>query len=51
LLAAAATPSAPSGIAPLLRQLMTEYAATGLSPAYLSRPESIDSNPNAEETP
>jgi putative transposase len=26
---------APSGIAPLLRELMTEYAATGLPPAYV----------------
>ena len=25
-------------IAPLLRQLMREYAATGLPPAYLPRP-------------
>jgi putative transposase len=30
---------APSGIAPLLRQLMAEYAATGLPPAYLPRDE------------
>jgi transposase InsO family protein len=29
-----ATP-APSGVAPLLRQLLEEYAATGLPPAYL----------------
>jgi hypothetical protein len=26
---------APSGIAPLLRELMAEYAATGLPPAYV----------------
>lgn len=26
---------APSGVAPLLRELMTEYAATGLPPAYV----------------
>ena len=25
----------PSGIAPLLRELMNEYAATGLPPAYV----------------
>ncbi len=37
------------GIAPLLRQLMTDYAATGLPPAYLPQPE--DPNPNPEETP
>ena len=39
-----ATP-APSGIAPLLRQLMTDYAATGLPPAYLPQHE----HPNPEE--
>jgi transposase InsO family protein len=44
-------PSAPSGIAPLLRQLMTDYAATGLPPAYLPQPETIAVNPNSEETP
>ena len=44
-------PSAPSGIAPLLRQLMTEYAATGLPPAYLPQPQTMDPNPNSEETP
>ena len=26
---------APTGIAPLLKQLMAEYAATGLPPAYV----------------
>ena len=30
----------PSGIAPLLRALMAEYAATGLPPAYLPKDES-----------
>jgi putative transposase len=29
----------PSGIAPLLRKLMTEYAATGLPPAYIPKEE------------
>lgn len=29
----------PSGIAPLLASLMSEYAATGLPPAYLAGPE------------
>lgn len=29
------SPLPPSGIAPLLRQLLSEYAATGLPPAYL----------------
>ena len=30
-----ALPIPPSGMAPLLRQLIAEYAATGLPPAYL----------------
>lgn len=30
-----APPAPPSGMAPLLRQLIAEYAATGLPPAYL----------------
>lgn len=34
---AATTPAQPPGIAPLLRQLMAEYAATGLPPAYLPK--------------
>ena len=29
----------PTGIAPLLKELMAEYAATGLPPAYLSKEE------------
>lgn len=29
----------PSGIAPLLRQLLADYAATGLPPAYLPTPD------------
>jgi len=31
-------PIAPSGMAPLLRQLLADYAATGLPPAYLPSP-------------
>jgi len=31
--------SQPAGIAPLLRKLMTEYAATGLPPAYIPKEE------------
>lgn len=31
--------AAPSGIAPRLRELMRDYAATGLPPAYLTRPD------------
>jgi len=41
------TPAAPApslqpaaGIAPLLRKLMTDYAATGLPPAYIPKEES-----------
>jgi putative transposase len=33
-------PPQPSGIAPLLRKLMTDYAATGLPPAYIPKEES-----------
>ena len=41
---AAPAPGAPSGMAPLLRQLLREYAATGLPPAYIPTPPE-------EETP
>jgi transposase InsO family protein len=37
----------PPGIAPLLRALMADYAATGMPPAYLPKPEKI--HPNDEE--
>ena len=30
---------------------MTDYAATGLPPAYLPPPKTLDSNPHPEETP
>lgn len=33
------SPLPPSGLAPLLRQLLAEYAATGLPPAYLPPPD------------
>ena len=36
----------PAGIAPLLRELMAEYAATGLPPAYL--PKNTASIPDEE---
>lgn len=38
-----ATPAVPgkAGMAPLLRQLVAEYAATGLPPAYLPKPEEL----------
>ena len=51
LLDGATPPPSPSGIAPLLRQLMTDYAATGLPPAYLPQPEVEPHHPNPEETP
>ncbi len=35
-------PAPGSGIAPLLRKLMEEYAATGLPPAYLPHPHTPD---------
>jgi hypothetical protein len=35
---------APSGIAPLLRELMNEYAATGLPPAYVPLPRRGEEN-------
>jgi transposase InsO family protein len=35
-------PDKPPGIAPLLRELMAEYAATGLPPAYLPKDTSTD---------
>jgi transposase InsO family protein len=38
--AAPAPSSEPAGIAPLLRKLMTDYAATGLPPAYIPKEES-----------
>ena len=31
---------APSGISPLLRKLMADYAETGLPPAYIPKEES-----------
>jgi putative transposase len=34
-----ATAPAPAGMAPLLQQLLRQYAATGLPPAYLPKPE------------
>ena len=41
---AAAAPAQPSGVAPLLQKLLAEYAATGLPPAYIPKPE----NPKEE---
>ena len=36
---APAADATPTGVAPLLKKLMREHAATGLPPAYLPRPE------------
>jgi hypothetical protein len=38
----------PSGIAPLLRSLMAEYAATGLPPAYIPKAEVNDRDGNGK---
>ena len=47
---AVAPPKKPAGVAPLLRALMAEYAATGLPPAYLPRrPASAPPDPNEED--
>jgi hypothetical protein len=49
--AAAGAPAAqpaPVGIAPLLRQLMAEYAATGLPPAYIPHDPTITGNDDEE---
>ncbi|MBV9946549.1 MAG: transposase [Myxococcales bacterium] len=43
--AAAQTPPAPVGIAPHLRALMADYAATGLPPAYLPKHDPTDDDP------
>jgi hypothetical protein len=44
---AAVSPPQP-GIAPLLRKLLADYAATGLPPAYL--PHATDTDPDQEPT-
>ena len=38
-----APPPAESGIAPLLRRLMADYAATGLPPAYIPTEQDLNS--------
>jgi transposase InsO family protein len=49
---AAATPAPPAvGIAPLLRQLMAEYAATGLPPAYVTHDTTLVDSTDDEEIP
>jgi hypothetical protein len=42
-LPAADPPPAASGIAPLLRKLMADYAATGLPPAYIPTEQDLTS--------
>lgn len=42
-------PREPAGMAPLLRSLVAEYAATGLPPAYLAGPHSHRADPEEEE--
>jgi len=37
-------PAATTGIAPLLRELMESYAATGLPPAYVPLPAASEEN-------
>jgi hypothetical protein len=39
---------AHAGIAPLMRQYMADYAATGLPPAYLPHDTTIDSDDDLE---
>ena len=46
---ATATPKKPAGIAPLLRELMAEYAATGLPPGYLPKNEKAESHDEEDE--
>ena len=41
---------APVGIAPLLRQLMAEYAATGLPPAYVPHDSTVDRHDGDDDT-
>jgi len=42
------TPPPASGMAPLLRQLMAQYAATGLPPAYLPK---VTASPDTDSEP
>jgi len=43
------SPLPPSGMAPLLLQLLAEHAATGMPPAYLCAPEPAAPRPNDQE--
>jgi putative transposase len=44
------SPLPPTGMAPLLRELLAEYAATGMPPAYLPTTEPTPSTPTDNET-
>jgi hypothetical protein len=46
-----ALPAPPTGLAPLLRQLLAEYAATGLPPAYLPPPQPMPPTPGQQDHP
>ena len=43
-------PRTPSGVAPLLRSLLADYAATGFPPAYLPRGEDETTTKKSEKT-
>ena len=45
------SPLVPTQMAPLMRQLLAEHAATGLPPAYLPTPVADISSPSAANTP
>lgn len=45
-----AEPQSPAGIAPHLRALMAEYAATGFPPAFIPKPEKNPTDENDEDT-
>jgi transposase InsO family protein len=45
------SPLPPTGLAPLLRELLAEYAATGMPPAYLASVEDPDPDPAATSIP
>lgn len=50
-IASATEPEPQSGIAPLLRELMQQYSATGLPPAYLTQDDSHDTEPQENDDP
>ena len=50
-IAAAHEPEPQGGIAPRLRELMAEYSATGLPPAYLTQDHPYDTEPQENSDP